>query len=385
MTPSRDSRSVRLGDLMRLDREPVKVDPAAEYPNLGIYSFGKGVFPKPPISGAATSAPTLYRVCAGQFIYSRLFAFEGAFALVPSEMDGWYVSNEYPTFDVDESEALAEFLRIAICRRRTWQELAGMTVGAGHRRQRLQPDALLAFQLDLPPLDEQRAIVGAVGAAEEAAQALVVEARAAKHLASALHADLSDGPGWRRVKFGDVAALDLDQVAVVPEAEYAVAGLLIAGGGLFARPTIRGSETTYARLHRLRVNQLVYRKLTAWEGPITIVPEEFDGAFVSPEFPTFTLDESLLLPEFMRFVCQQSWFHAEMRARSTGTAERRNRLKPADLLEIELDLPPLVEQRAIAAATNAALAAEREAESARAVAAALPDELLSPKEERVAA
>jgi type I restriction enzyme S subunit len=381
----RDSRPVRLGDLMRLEREPVKVDPAAEYPNLGIYSFGKGVFPKPPISGAATSAPTLYRVRAGQFIYSRLFAFEGAFALVPPEMDGWYVSNEYPTFDVDELKALAEFLRITICRRRAWEQLAGMTIGAGHRRQRLQPDAFLEFEVELPPLDEQRQIVGAVGAAEEVVRASRVEAQAAEQLANALHADLSDGPGWSRVKLDDVVALDVDQVVVVPEGEYPIAGLLIAGGGLFARPTIRGSETTYARLHRLRVNQLVYRKLTAWEGPIAIVPERFDGAFVSPEFPTFTLDESLLLPEFMRFICQQRWFHAEMRARSTGTAERRNRLKPADLIEIEIDLPPMEEQRTITAASNAALAAEGEAQSARAIAAALPDTLLSLIEERVTA
>src|SRR6266508_2524119 len=147
------SRMVSLSDVMRLERAPVKVHPTAEYPNLGIYSFGKGVFPKPPISGAATSAPTLYRVRARQLIYSRLFAFEGAYALVPPDMDGWYVSNEYPTFDVDESKALPEFVRLTLCRRRTWEELAGMTVGMGHRRQRLQPDALLAFEIHLPSLE----------------------------------------------------------------------------------------------------------------------------------------------------------------------------------------------------------------------------------------
>ena len=134
---------------------------------------------------------------------------------------------------------------------------------------------------------------------------------------------------------------------------------------------------SYERLHRLRADQLVYRKLTAWEGPITVVPPEFDGAFVSPEFPTFTLDRIQLLPEFMRFICQSPIFHSEMRARSTGTAERRNRLKPSDLLEIEIDLPPLADQRRIAAALNAAMALEQEAEAARALAAATRQALVA--------
>jgi type I restriction enzyme S subunit len=380
-----DSRSVLLGDVLHLERKPVKVDPSLEYPNLGLYSFGKGVFPKSPISGAATSAPTLYRVKAGQFIYSRLFAFEGAFAVVPSEMDGWFVSNEYPTFDVDESKVLAGFLRLSICRRATWEELAGMTVGMGHRRQRLHPDAFLAFEMDLPPLEEQHRIVGAVGAADGLARAAIVEAQSARALATALHGELSDGPDSRRVKLGDVAELDLHQVSVAADQEYSVAGVLIAGGGLFWRPTIKGSETNYPRLNQLRADQLVYRKLTAWEGPITVVPTEFEGACVSPEFPTFTLDQSQLLPDFMRFLCERPSFHAEMRARATGTPERRNRLKPADLLEIELELPPLSEQQKIAAASRASVAAEAEAWSARGVAEALPDRLLSSAAEELAA
>ena len=75
---------------LSLKQEVTKVI-AAEYPNLGIYSFGRGLFAKPSISGATTSAPKLFRVRSGQFIYSRLFAFEGAFGVVPEHMDGWYV------------------------------------------------------------------------------------------------------------------------------------------------------------------------------------------------------------------------------------------------------------------------------------------------------
>lgn len=185
MPPGPDWTTVELGQVLRLNRAAVTVDRGREYSNLGIYSFGRGVFPKPPISGDTTSAPTLYRVQAGQFIYSKLFAFEGAFAVVPPEFDGSFVSNEYPTFDVDETQALPDFLGAAICRARVWNDLRSQTVGIGHRRQRLHPDALMGYELPLPPLGEQQRIVDALHAADEAVAAAAREAAAAGTLLAA--------------------------------------------------------------------------------------------------------------------------------------------------------------------------------------------------------
>ena len=88
------------------------------------------------------------------------------------------------------------------------------------------------------------------------------------------------------------------------------------------------------------------RKLTAWEGPITCVPTEYDGFFVSAEFPTFTLGPDLL-PSFMTLVCRHPDFWELMKGRSTGSVQRRKRVSPSELLAIEIDLPPVNEQRRI--------------------------------------
>lgn len=53
------SQILRLGDVMFLAREAHAVDPSRTYPNVGILSFGRGVFQKQPIDGNATSATTL--------------------------------------------------------------------------------------------------------------------------------------------------------------------------------------------------------------------------------------------------------------------------------------------------------------------------------------
>jgi type I restriction enzyme, S subunit len=101
---------VALSDLLQPADEAVPVRQDRRYPNFGIYSFGRGLFAKPPIDGMATSATSLRRVRSGNFIYSRLFAFEGSYGLVDVGFDGHYVSNEYPSFQIDRAHLEPGFL-----------------------------------------------------------------------------------------------------------------------------------------------------------------------------------------------------------------------------------------------------------------------------------
>lgn len=174
--------------------------------------------------------------------------------------------------------------------------------------------------------------------------------------------------GWRRVPLAEVAELDIDRVRIEAGNSYRIAGVLNGGKGLFERETISGSGTTYRALHRLRAGQLVMRKLTAWEGPISIVPLKFDGLLVSAEFPTFTLRPQLL-PGFMTLICQQPHFWDALRERSTGTVQRRKRVSPQELLRINIDLPPLPEQRRIVDLVDAVDRAASAASGVRARAA----------------
>ena len=153
-----DWEQVALGAVISAATDPVKVEPVTEYPNVGVFSFARGLFEKPPIDGSNTSAGTLYRIRSGQFIYSRLFAFEGAYASVPDRFDGHYVSNEFPAFDVDPERADVGFLTAYFSAPDVWERVAMGSKGLGVRRQRVQQEQLLNHILWLPPLEEQRRI-----------------------------------------------------------------------------------------------------------------------------------------------------------------------------------------------------------------------------------
>jgi type I restriction enzyme S subunit len=157
-----------LGSVMVETADLVAVDPIQSYPNVGVFSFGRGLFEKAPIDGATTSATKLNRIRADQFVYSRLFAFEGAYTAVPSRFDGYFVSGEFPTFDVDSAELLAPFLAAYLKSEQTWSELAGASKGLGVRRQRIHVDSLLKYEVWLPSLPRQVLIVGKLDRLEDA-------------------------------------------------------------------------------------------------------------------------------------------------------------------------------------------------------------------------
>src|SRR5437660_2421147 len=207
-------RHVALAEILTEARERVPVEPQGVYPIAGVYGFGRGVLLRGQVRGTEISAPYLYRIATGQILYSRLKAFEGAFALVPPGADGRYVSNEFPSFNVDETRALPEFVALFLSVPATWAELAEGITGMGARRERLPVSAFLQFEVDLPPIDEQRRLVYAVGSWDDVVSTATIEAEAARTVAVAIHGELAGGPGWRRVRLGEVAALDLASVPV---------------------------------------------------------------------------------------------------------------------------------------------------------------------------
>ncbi|MEU9189267.1 restriction endonuclease subunit S [Streptomyces sp. NPDC048484] len=138
---------------------------------------------------------------------------------------------------------------------------------------------------------------------------------------------------------GEVMRLDIQRTPMQPTTTYRLAGVLNAGKGVIAKGELDGGDTEYTAMNVLHADQVVMRKLTAWEGPITVVPAEFDGFVVSNEFPTFTLGPEIM-PDWMRHVCGSPRLWAEMKNRVSGTVQRRKRLNPEQLLQIQLPIPP---------------------------------------------
>jgi type I restriction enzyme S subunit len=78
----------RMSEFVSVRQPDVVVDGTATYRFAGVYSFGRGVFPSAVKAGSEFSYERLSTVRAGDFIYPKLMAWEGALGVVPPECHG---------------------------------------------------------------------------------------------------------------------------------------------------------------------------------------------------------------------------------------------------------------------------------------------------------
>lgn len=151
---------VPLRELLIPVSRPEFVDLEKEYRILGAHWYAKGLYVKDIKSGTEIQANKVYRVEKGDFVYNRLFAWKGSFAVATDEDHGCYVSNEFPCFKVNSERINAQYLWYYFSRAVVWEEALGLsTGGTPTSRNRLKEGKLLAMQIPLPPFPEQRHIV----------------------------------------------------------------------------------------------------------------------------------------------------------------------------------------------------------------------------------
>ncbi len=338
---------VALGELLQDASEPVRVQQEAEYPNFGIYSFGRGLFAKPPISGMQTSAGTLYRVSAGNFIYSRLFAFEGSYGLVDSVFDGYFTSNEYPSFSLDRSRLEPGFLEAYFQFPNVWQDIAMGSKGVGSRRIRVQPDKVLAHRIPLPPLVEQQALVASLDALAEKTREVeahldAVE-RDAEHLLALRFRDaITDAP---LRPMAEVAPLVRREQSIDLNGSYPELGIRSFGKGTFHKPPLSGSDVGTKRLFRIEPGDLLFSNVFAWEGAIAIAQPEDANRFGSHRFITCVTDRRLASADFLRYYFLTDEGMLKIGEASPGGAGRNRTLGLEKLMAIEVPTPPLPTQQ----------------------------------------
>lgn len=171
-----------LGSVARQVIEPIDLHPNVAYRNLGVKWYAGGTFLRDAKLGRDIKATRLFRVRPGQFVYNRLFATEGSFALIgPGDAEA-VASSEFPVFDVDATRLLPEYLYLHFQQESVWEEVNRQCTGTTKSRLRWKEDRFRAFTLAMPPVSEQRRIVDLIGALDDA-----IGAADASRRAQALH------------------------------------------------------------------------------------------------------------------------------------------------------------------------------------------------------
>ncbi|MFN3210531.1 MAG: restriction endonuclease subunit S [Roseovarius sp.] len=126
--------------------------------------YGNGVVPS---RSAGGSDNTLYfRRRSGQFIFSKLDFLNGAFGIIPPNLDGYESTADLPAFDFKEGVDQNWFLA-TVSRPAFYTRYKGFAIGS-RKANRVPTGEFLASKISVPPYAEQLAIAEVLQSVEDA-------------------------------------------------------------------------------------------------------------------------------------------------------------------------------------------------------------------------
>ena len=337
---------VALGELLRRSDESAVLDPAAEYHEVTIKLWGKGVISRGKVYGSdVVSVRRVVR--ANQLILSKIDARNGAIGLVPPELDGAIVSNDFPSFDFrNHSQCNPAFMGWLV-RSSPFVELCKAASEGTTNRVRIKEDRFLGQSIALPPLAEQQAITARIDALAEKTRQVEAHLDAAEcdaeHLLALRFRDAIANAPLRAM--AEVAPLIRRDVAIDLEASYTELGVRSFYKGTFHRRTVAGSEFTWQKMFRVEEGDLIFCNIMAWEQAIALAKSEDQGCVGNHRMLTCVADRTKAVPGFLAYYFRTEEGFAKVYAASPGTAARNRTLVATNLEAIRVPVPPLPVQQ----------------------------------------
>jgi len=154
--------TAKMGEIAPLVRRPVLPEADKLYREIGIRSFGKGVFHKTPTTGLEIGSKRVFAVEPGDLLFNIVFAWEGATAVATESERGMIGSHRFLTCVTDHRKADARFLNYWFTHTEGRERLLQASPGGAGRNRTLGVEKLAAIRVPLPSLDEQCHIVARI-------------------------------------------------------------------------------------------------------------------------------------------------------------------------------------------------------------------------------
>lgn len=144
-------------DLFEIVERPAELRDDIDYQLVTAKRYRGGIVPREQLRGEQIKTKTQFYVAGGDFLISKRQIIHGACGMVPASLDGAVVSNEYaclqPSCHLDP-----RFLNYLTHTRYFQQTCFHASVGVALEKMIFRLDQWLKHHVNLPPLEEQRAI-----------------------------------------------------------------------------------------------------------------------------------------------------------------------------------------------------------------------------------
>ncbi|MEW1611533.1 MULTISPECIES: restriction endonuclease subunit S [unclassified Streptomyces] len=341
--------------MLQLERIPVQVDSGAEYRQIGIRSFGNGIFHRDPCAGSELSKLKYFEVHPDRLIVSNIMAWEGAVAVSTQKEKGFVGSARFlsyrPIGEVD-----LRYLNYFFQSESGKVLVRAVSTGTVTRNQTVSPKNFENAKVSLPDLAEQRRVADKLDAAMgriSAVQSLrskAAEIKAKLH-ESLVHAVLESEVDM--VRMGDVVKLTRTEFEVLPDENYRAIGMRGFGRGIIHYPPVPGDDLGKLRFYTFPKDALALSNIKAWEGAISVTSAIEAGHVASNRFLFYVPTGDRVNVSYLRYYLLSRQGLAQVSACSPGAADRNRTLGVKRFEGIEFKLPPRKIQDRVATTLDA--------------------------------
>lgn len=339
---------ITISKIVQQSTESVVLNPSDSYTLLGMSLEGRGLFIREHKRGSEIGSKTLNKLKAGQFIYSRLFAWKGAFDFVRNEFDGYYVSDEYPAFNVISEKADIKFIHYYFNQAKIWRAVEQYCIGVTKAsRNRFKEQFFMSFPIFLPPLSEQKRLVSIIESAKNKLNK-IKELRAEQtkdinNLLFSKYTKIIENAQWLPMK--EVAPIIRREVKINDEDQYPELGIRCFGKGTFHKPALTGTEIGTKKIYQIKEGDLIFSNVFAWEGGIAVVQKEDNNRYGSHRFISCLTNKDKALADFLCFHFLSPKGLEGINACSPGGAGRNKTLGLDKLMKIKVPVPDIKLQK----------------------------------------
>ena len=328
---------------MKLQRREASVQLDADYMEIGVRSFGRGIFHKEPVSGLSLGSKRVFLIEPGDLVLSNVFAWEGAIAVASEAEKGRIGSHRFMTFTPTNGRIDTSWARWWFLSEPGLELIRKASPGSAGRNRTLAIDRFEALEMPLPPIGEQCRLVERMD--RIVADVVATDARMgqADRLRDALRESLvvRACQGAPERNFGDLFALQRRPVDMQLDGTYVEVGLRSFGRGVFHKEPTLGAVLGSKRVFRLMPGDLLISNVFAWEGAVALVGEAEAGMIGSHRFMTWVPSNPAVTAEWAaHFLTSKSGIERLAQA-SPGSAGRNRTLAVERLNQLRIPIPPI--------------------------------------------
>ncbi len=147
-----------LSKLLLRNKTPINIESNIVYKRATIKLYGKGLSIRDEEIGSKINTKKQFLIKKGQLLLSKIDARNGAFGIVPQELDGAIITGNFWAFDINENFVNKDYLSYLLSSKKFYSICKDASSGVTNRKY-LNETKFLAMEIELPKIEEQNKLI----------------------------------------------------------------------------------------------------------------------------------------------------------------------------------------------------------------------------------